>query len=144
MKFMKLLIMLISALALILGLIGRAPEIVILGAIIHLSVGIAEHFGCYRAAKAYRAGVYKVVDLNEPVWVCSSFIEQTIAVAGLVLAVFSKPNTDYQLAGIIIWGGTIINWIISGIILKNVACIPLSMGPGGWAVRVDKRGRIRE
>ena len=53
---MKLAMMAISAAAIALGLLWRAPVVVLVGAAIHLLAGIGDLFHAYREGKALRAG----------------------------------------------------------------------------------------
>ena len=77
-------------------------------------------------------------------WI-GNFIRGAISLAGLVLAIISSEGgtSGYAIAGCLIWGGAIACYFLSGVILREVGGIPLSMGYGGWKVRRTRDGRYR-
>lgn len=138
----RLAILSCAAAALLFGLVLQWPPSIVTGALLYAMVGFFDLFRLYRIAKLIRAGTCPMdVTTAERV---GKWIEGAICLTGLVLVVVTqdRPTDEHSIAGWIIWGSAIICWFSSGIILKEVGGVPLSMGYGGWAVRRGKNGRI--
>jgi hypothetical protein len=63
---------------------------------------------------------------------------------GILLIAQEREYSDYLPAGVTIWVGAIVCYFFSGVIVREVGGIPLSMGRGGWKVRRTRSGRYRE
>lgn len=74
----------------------------------------------------------------------SSILEGIVLFGGLIMMMVGHKNKGYEgleLAGIIIWGGSILLYFLSGIIVENITKIPLEFGHGGWKIKRFRRGR---
>ena len=146
---MKLAMMIIAALAILSGLALREGEGVVFGAVIYALAHFVDVFCAYREAKLLRNEVTGATDGDPKIslsYRVAQWIDYTIAFTGLIiLAIAEKsPDCGYVIGGGIIWFGAIISYLVIGLIAKHVACIPLSMGYGGWKVRRDRHGKIRK
>jgi hypothetical protein len=142
---MKFSMMIISAVAIHIGLCSRHSAFVVTGASIYLLAAIADLFHAYRDAKALRRGTLEADSTPSFYARASRWLEGSITLFGLILALVTRDSdsTGYAIGGSIIWGGAIICSFVSGIIAREVGGIPLSMGYGGWKVRRDRRGNFR-
>jgi hypothetical protein len=138
----RLAILSCAAAAILFGIALRWTPPIIAGAVLHAFVGLCDLFRFYHTAKLIRAG-------SRPIEISTAerfgkWIDGTISLTGLVLVVVTqnRPTDGLSVAGWIMWGGAIICWFVSGIILREVGGVPLSMGYGGWAVRRGRDGRI--
>lgn len=149
--------MLTSASALLFGLLLRNEVSVIVAAVVYASLGIVGLYQTYRHAKAYRhtnvspekmckSEKLKHIEKEEQTYAekITEWIGGAITFTGLFLVIASKDNgmSGYGIGGWIIWGGAIFCYFLSGIIMREVGGIPLSMGYGGWKVRFTRNGRL--
>jgi hypothetical protein len=128
--------------AILFGFAAQWPPPILAGAVLHAFVGLCDLFRVYRIAKLIRAGSCPTgVSTVEKV---GKWIDGAISLTGLGLVVVTqdRPTDGYTIAGWIMWGGALICWFASGIILREVGGVPLSMGYGGWAVPRGRNGRI--
>ncbi len=141
----QLIVSSLAASGVLLGLLFRSVEAVLAGAVIHFVMGVADVFRVYREAKALRRDEAAPLPTYEPAIRMSRRLDGAITIVGLILvAVAHRTGADnYAVAGAIIWVGALGCYFISGVIVREVGGIPLSMGYGGWTVRRDKRGRLR-
>ena len=138
----RLVILFCAAAAIAFGFALQWTPPIVAGAVLHATMGLCDLFRIYRIAKSIRP--YTSPPEPSTVDRVGRWIDGTITITGLVLAVatLDRPTDGYAIAGRIIWGGAIICYLLSGIILREVGGVPLSMGYGGWAVRRGRNGRI--
>ncbi len=104
----------------------------------------------FDASKKYRAGASEVWADEKPRGIADRiayWIGAVILLASLAgTAMGSKDGEGaFFVPGAIIWLGAIAVWVISGVIVREVAGIPLRMGYGGWHVyRRGRRNRRRK
>jgi hypothetical protein len=104
----------------------------------------------FDASKRYRAGASDVWADEKARGIADRiayWIGAGILLAGLVGTVAGSKNGGgtFFVPGAIIWLGAIAVWVISGVIVREVAGIPLRMGYGGWHVyRRGRRNRRRK
>jgi hypothetical protein len=130
------------------ALVTRQAIIATVGAIVYvlgLAIGLR---ATVRAARAYRAGVEIVWSQAGPRGLTehiTSALNGAILFGGLIAFMIGGDDGDRGVfrAGAIIWIGGIAIWFISGIIVREVAGIPLRMGYGGWHIYRPRRGRSR-
>ena len=121
------------------------------GALVHFFLGLAGLVFVYRTAKVIRAAPQEATGETETVGRAgiadqvAQWIDGAITLTGLGLVVVnqSSETNGYAVAGLIIWGGAVACYFVSGIIVREVGGVPLSMGYGGWAIRRNRRGRYR-
>lgn len=141
---MRLLMAMVSASGVLFGLLLERAEIVVAGAILHLSLGIVDLLYLYGDAKRLRAGTETPVAVRKKSFRIAEWVEGTMAFVGLFLMVWhADERNGYFAAGCMVWGGAVACYFVSGVIIKDVGGVPLSMGFGGWAVRRDRKGRVR-
>ncbi|MCO5242179.1 MAG: hypothetical protein M9904_19230 [Chitinophagaceae bacterium] len=68
----------------------------------------------------------------------NDLFEGLIVIYGLIALVISEP-VYFNYSGQLIWFGTILYYILNGIIVSWIMNIPLKMTYGGWRVRYKKR-----
>lgn len=67
----------------------------------------------------------------------NNLFEGLIILYGLVALIIAKPSY-LNYSGQIIWFGTILFYVLNGIIASWITNIPLQMTHGGWKVRYKK------
>jgi hypothetical protein len=142
---MRLSLLSCVACAILFGLVWQTPSFAVGGAVIHLLAGFADLFLLYRTAKLIRAGTVDPAAQTGLADRIAGWIDGAITLTGLVLVVVTQKSetSGYAVAGWLIWGGAIACYFLSGIILREVGGVPLSMGYGGWAIRRIRNGRYR-
>jgi len=150
----KLATLLLSAGLLAFGLSMRDELCAIAGAVVYISVEIVSLVCIYRAAKLYRVEnsvrhepqeTPEPNDKHDVIEHLARWLRGLILFAGLFLLIMGKENNGYGYAvlGIIIWGGSIVGWFLSGFILREVGGMPLRMGYGGWHFHIPRNRRHR-
>lgn len=133
MTIAKIILLLMSAILLVFGSItGNAP-LEISGAFVFLLFPLLDLLMEYKEAKLFRAGKWKPTETRHILETVEHRFGQGMVIVGLVLAVLQ------HISGMIIWGGAIVSFLISGWISRDVAGIPLEMGYGGWRKRNFRR-----
>jgi len=135
--------MIVSAAAILSGLLCHYAPLVIVGAVIHLAYGVADLFQHYHDSKLFRSDTLPDLDSTISVRV-TKWIEGTITLTGLVLVIATQRNVSsgYAIAGYVIWLGALVCYLVAGWIAQEVGGVPLRMGYGGWEIRRRKR-RLR-
>jgi len=118
----------------------------IIGAIVFLCSLLIKLYNTYLLSKEYRNMKDKEeVFIQEKCNVILKIergIEGTITIASLIGAVvFQDSDRIYFYPPLIIWVGIIVTYFLSGIIVSEIANIPLRMTYGGWKVYYPKRKR---
>jgi hypothetical protein len=129
------------------GWLTPNPIFAKVGAIIYLLMSAFSLIGTYQASKQYRNGEWEPENKKQTmIQILSRVLELTILFVGLFAMMIGQQDDKRGLlvAGIIIWVGNILVWLISGFIAQSVAGIPLRMTYGGWKVyRPHRRRRKR-
>ncbi len=143
---MKLITLFATCLLLVIGLVIQNRYITIAGGVLFLVGEVGHLILTYRAAKFCRAGQdhkwcrerTKSQKLVDGMW-------NWLVIVGLILwGVGSASNNEAMaISGAMLWIGRIVNHLIAGFILQNVAGIPLRMTYDGWKVGRPQRRRRR-
>ena len=138
----RLVILFCAVAAIIFGILIASPLPFLAGAILFTFVETFDLFHIYQVAKLIRAGESPLEASTAEKF--GDRIRGIIILIGFVVFLFTQDRSadGYYIAGLIIWGGGIVFWFLTGIILREVGGVPLRMGYGGWAVRRGKNGRI--
>jgi hypothetical protein len=134
----KLAILILSLITMICGVILKIKFIIISGSIIYLFVPTIESIEVFIMAKQFKSDGDNFNKKKEKRSKAEEYLGMLILIAGLIMTgIESPPGID--IAGSIIWIGSVIFYFLFGIIIDIVADIPMTMGHGGWRIRNRKR-----
>lgn len=127
----------VSAL-LIYGWLESSYYIAMAGAILFSVLYLIDLLSIIKLSKNYNKGKDNPQSASKKTY---KFITDGLGMIIMFSGMFASMNEDklYKIPGIIIWGGTIITYILSGFLIEAFAKIPLEMGYGGWKIRRFKR-----
>ena len=139
----KFVCLLICLFLLTYGIIFKLDFVIISGGffyILSLSVGIVE---LIIVSKKYRNS--KIVDNHKKTLISklARIIEGFVLFSGLIFMMIGKTNKAISSAGGIIWFGSLLIYVLSGVIIESITKIPLEFGYGGWKIKRFKTRRRR-
>ena len=137
---------LLSALLLTIGLVIQIDFIVITGACFYLIAEIVSFISVIHLSQKYKRGEDILESGNNKKTVLKKvvgLIGGIILIAGLILLIVgidseTEPNY-FVISGGIIWFGSIIILILSGIITKLITDLPIKWGYGGWYIAPKRK-----
>lgn len=137
----------IASAALLVYAVATDKEVfAVVGAVLFLLGGALQVIDLFDASKRYRAGATDIGPNERPRGIAdriADWIGGVILFAGLA-AFAARGKYDrgvFFVPGAIIWIGSIAIWVVSGVIARDVAGIPLRMGYGGWHIYRPRRRR---
>ncbi len=143
---MRLAALITSAGLLAYAFVAHQASMAIVGAIVYVLGSALGLRAMYRAAKAHQAGVEDAWtrDVHRALTArIANVLNGVILFGGLIAFMLGGDGHDRALflVGGIIWLGGIAIWFVAGVIVREVAGIPLRMGYGGWQVGRPRSGR---
>ena len=128
------------------ALIAHHAIMAIVGASVYVLGSAIGLRATYCTARAFQAGVADEMPAPGPRSLTEhlgSVLNGVILFGGLIAFIIGGDGHDSPLflPGAIIWLGGVAIWFVAGIIVREVAGIPLRMGYGGWRVEGPRAGR---
>ena len=119
------------------GVVQKEESLWIMGTVLFLTLEFLSLFGDYKAAKQFHHGTLQPDDSRSLLANLTKWARWAIVFGGLGLSVAGHP------AGLLIWSGVVVCYLLSGEIFQHVTGVPLRMGYGGWEFRRPPKRRRR-
>jgi hypothetical protein len=137
-KYLKLISLILSACFIGYGWVLKIEIISKIGAFLYLLVLIAGFVTLIIESIKYRNGNWEKQMTEKSIFdSISNILEGLVLVSGVIAMI--TDNNLIKTTGIIIWVGTIIFYILFGIIIQFITKLPLKMTYGGWHIKYPKK-----
>lgn len=139
MSFLKALFLIISAALIGFGWMMKVEIISTSGAILYLAISLVDLAYLIKESKKYRNGTWE--DKKESQNLMQHFnqiLGGIIVIAGLAATAISEVSL-FNTPGMIIWIGSILIYVVFGIVIQLITNLPLKIGYGGWFISRSRK-----
>lgn len=142
----RIILILSSVILILYGWSIKNQLVSIIGAIVFLCALFINLYRTYLLSKEFKNkkddGEISIQEKDNTTSKIERGIEGIITIASLIgTVVFQDAEKIYFYPPLIIWVGIVVTYFLSGIIIKEVANIPLRMSYGGWKIYYPKTRR---
>jgi Ca2+/Na+ antiporter len=140
----RIILMLSSVILILYGWITKNQFISIIGAIVFICALFINLYKTYLLSKEFKnrkdEEEISVQEKDNTTSKIERGLEGTITIASLIgTLAFQDAERIYFYPPLIIWVGIVVIYFISGIVIREVANIPLRMSYGGWKIYYPKK-----